>query len=101
MVGGGDASVDGYVQQGLHDVLLGGASAGAGADVHGNLGEVFAGGEDGEGEHGAFALADGWIAPKITPSGLGDHLLELAVEVAGVGEAAVDMVVAEYLAAGL
>ena len=101
MVGGGDASVDGYVQQGLHDVLLGGASAGAGADVHGNLGEVFAGGKDGEGEHGAFALADGWIAPEVAPGGLGDHLLELAVEIIGSGEAAVDVVIAEYLAAGL
>src|SRR5262249_47589984 len=56
-------------------------------------------GDHAEIEDGALARAQRVVAPGFTPAILGDEALEIAVEVVGALERAIDIVLAEHLAA--
>src|SRR5262249_16301910 len=56
-------------------------------------------GDHAEIEDGALARAQRVVAPGFTPTILGDEALEIAVEVIGALERAIDIVFAEHLAA--
>src|SRR5262249_47361283 len=56
-------------------------------------------GDHAEIEDGALARAQRVVAPGFTPAILGDEALEIAVEVVGALESAIDIVFAEHLAA--
>ena len=98
-VGGGDAAVDGGLQDELLDLVDREAVAACCPDVQGQLLVVAPRDQRGEGDQGAAATVEPRSGPDATPGVLGDELLEVAREVGRCADGPVDVRVAEHLAA--
>src|SRR5439155_8763729 len=98
-VGGGHARVDGGVEQDLADLFIAESVAPGGADVHGQLVLLAQRGEDRQRDRAAGAAVEAIAGPDAAPCLLGDELLERRGELGGPLHGAVDVLVAEHLAA--
>src|SRR6266566_4266608 len=98
-VRGRDARVDGDLQQYLLDLAGRQVVGQRGPDVHGELLLLAENGERGQGDHAALGTGEARPGPDVTPGVAREELLERGGEVGRLSECAVDVIVAQDLAA--